>query len=412
MPAEEETDPLEEATSEGEEEYLPPQAVFHEEVADTPNEKLFRISRVDLQAQADAYRSNTLKEEQMLEYVRHFQSQFRNVYPKRRDLVLAPRNECGMRKFICTTLRPTQLPYQDLYDYGQCAKFVADFIRYEPLELASQLPQHMPSPSATLGWQAGDCFDCAMVLCSLLLGVGYDAYVVSGYAPGAITRCDQSSTRVTKDDGPVAVAPVEAPPPSKYAVPPKLSLTSQFLKNKAEREAAAREKQNTGPPTLDAGEKEALAANEAEELDELKGRRVHAWVMVLPGKRLLEQLVFLEPSTGAIYNIDQSVREMRAAESGPRTPRPPLSSPPRLPRPAALGRNPPKPAPSHPVSPPLATALLRHRDCVERLQPVGEHAGAAARLEAHVRALRRRLVGVPHLRLRDGRRRRRQGWRR
>ena len=30
----------------------------------------------------------------------------------------------------------------------------------------------------------------AQLLCSLLLGVGYDAYVVSGYAPRAITHWD------------------------------------------------------------------------------------------------------------------------------------------------------------------------------------------------------------------------------
>lgn len=32
----------------------------------------------------------------------------------------------------------------------------------------------------------GDCFDFAMVLCSLLLGAGYDAYVVYGTAPGCV----------------------------------------------------------------------------------------------------------------------------------------------------------------------------------------------------------------------------------
>jgi len=45
-------------------------------------------------------------------------------------------------------------------------------------------------------------------------------------------------------------------------------------------------------------DQEALAAAEAEELDDLKGKRVHAWVVVLPGKRMLEQLIFIEPSTG------------------------------------------------------------------------------------------------------------------
>ena len=40
----------------------------------------------------------------------------------------------------------------------------------------------------------------AQLLCSLLLGVGYDAYVVSGYAPRAITHCDQSAANVPAAD--------------------------------------------------------------------------------------------------------------------------------------------------------------------------------------------------------------------
>ena len=97
----------------------------------------------------------------MLVYVQRFEQHFASLHPDRQKLIIAPRNECGMSKFICTTLRPTQLPFQDVYEYDKCAAFVADFIHYEPLELANQLPQHVPSPCATLSWQAGDCFDIA-----------------------------------------------------------------------------------------------------------------------------------------------------------------------------------------------------------------------------------------------------------
>jgi len=292
-----------EEEDEGYGEYSP--MAFAEEIADTPNSKLLRISMVDLMEQPESYRANTPKEELMLEYIRKYESQFENIHPKRRRPMLAPRNECGMRKFICTTLRPTQLPYPEVYDYKRCAQFVSDFIRYEPLELAGQLPQHMPSPSATLGWQAGDCFDMAMVLCSLLLGVGYDAYVVSGYAPATITRCDQTSTSVTTEAPPAAAAPDEAPKESKYTVKPRKVLESTFLKNKAGREAQQKEKATSGPP-VEVIDREALAAAEAEELDELKGRRVHAWVVLLPGKRMLEQMLYVEPSTGRFYPADQS----------------------------------------------------------------------------------------------------------
>ena len=134
-----------------------------EDVADTPNEKLLRTSRIDVMEQPESYRNNTHKEELMLQYVANFQRQFEDLYPKRRPLMLCPRNECGMRKFICTSVRPTQLPFEGIYNYEKCAAFVADFIRYEPLELPAALPQHMPSCSAVLDWQAGDCFDMAQV---------------------------------------------------------------------------------------------------------------------------------------------------------------------------------------------------------------------------------------------------------
>lgn len=219
--------------------------------------------------------------------------------------MLAPRNECGMRKFICTSLRPTQLPYQELYDFDKAALFVSDFITYEPLELATSLPQHMPSTSAVIGWQAGDAFDIAQLLTSILLGVGYDAYVVSGYARGAITRCDRSGSTYNIDKNPVEKPAEMEASPQKYAVAPRLKLESTFQKNN-EREAASRQK---GPPTLTLEQVRALeqrAGNEAEELDELKGQRVHAWVMLLAGKRLLEHTTFIEPSTGKCYSAEEA----------------------------------------------------------------------------------------------------------
>lgn len=56
---------------------------------------------------------------------------------------------------------------------------------YESLEDPLHPPEFLPSPMSVLGWQAGDCFDFAVALASLLIGAGYNAYVVVGYAPGA-----------------------------------------------------------------------------------------------------------------------------------------------------------------------------------------------------------------------------------
>ena len=58
------------------------------------------------------------------------------------------------------------------------------------------------------------------MLCSLLLGVGYDAYVVSGYAPRAITHCDQSAANFPATDAGGAKQAEEAAAVPKYVVRP------------------------------------------------------------------------------------------------------------------------------------------------------------------------------------------------
>jgi hypothetical protein len=80
-----------------------------------------------------SYFENTSKEELVLEHVLEYKRQFKVIYDPNRKLILAPKNESGKRKFICTTLRPTKLPYTELYEWDKCSKFVADFIEYEEL---------------------------------------------------------------------------------------------------------------------------------------------------------------------------------------------------------------------------------------------------------------------------------------
>lgn len=102
-------------------------------------------------------------------------------------------------KFICTTIRPTKLPFVDLYEWESCAKFIADYLEYEELPEPDKLPQRIPSPANVLQWQIGDSFDFAIGLCSLLIGVGFNAYVVYGTAPKKITTRDESLEKVPFD---------------------------------------------------------------------------------------------------------------------------------------------------------------------------------------------------------------------
>lgn len=38
-----------------------------------------------------------------------------------------------LQKFVSTTIRPTLMPYPELYNWDSCAQFVADFLSMVPL---------------------------------------------------------------------------------------------------------------------------------------------------------------------------------------------------------------------------------------------------------------------------------------
>ena len=44
-----------------------------------------------------------------------------------------------LQKLVCTTIRPTQLPYKELYDWDGAAEFVADYLNFVTLEPAHEL---------------------------------------------------------------------------------------------------------------------------------------------------------------------------------------------------------------------------------------------------------------------------------
>ena len=53
-------------------------------------------------------------------------------------------------------------------------------------------PKIIPAPDNVVKWQIGDSFDLSIVLVSLLIGAGYNAYVVYGKAPRFITSKDET----------------------------------------------------------------------------------------------------------------------------------------------------------------------------------------------------------------------------
>ena len=66
------------------------------------------------------------------------------------------------------------------------------FIAYEQLDPPDKFPGIIPSPTNCATWQKGDCFDLSILLTSVLIGVGYDAYCIYGTAPRSITSKNES----------------------------------------------------------------------------------------------------------------------------------------------------------------------------------------------------------------------------
>ncbi|KAF4043938.1 putative TGc domain-containing protein [Phytophthora infestans] len=259
-----------------------------------------------------SYGSNTPKEQLCLEYIAGFQRQFERMFPTRRPLYLHPPNEKGVPKFVCTTIRPTLLPYRDLYDCHTLSRFLARVVEYEPLANPTIPPVCLPSPSFTLKWKAGDSFDLATLLVSFLIGAGYDAYVVNGTAPKWLCLLDQSKA-------PLPVLPVEeelikaherelAADSSKAVTDTKTNgdvklvsrttFTSKYLEKQ---ELEEKERQEKTRRVLDFGYND----NEDDE-DPLEGKRAHAWVLIRAGKREVSYHFYLEPSTGRSYSLIDS----------------------------------------------------------------------------------------------------------
>jgi len=249
-----------------------------------------------------SYTSNTEKEKTILSYCQNFHRQFVHLYRDRRPVLLSPPNEFSVEKFICTTIRPSLLPYKELYDYYGCAEFVADYLNFEPLNPAIDLPAIIPSSTTVLRKQKGNCFDYSILLCSLLIGAGYDAYCISGYANKETTLMNQSREICPylekKDKTEEKKTEKEH---RKYTVKPPKDLSSKFEKKmatKAQEEEGAIERKRL--------EEHQAKIEELERppVDKLHGLRVHSWVMVLSGKREVPESFFIEALTGCPKALD------------------------------------------------------------------------------------------------------------
>ncbi|XP_056216231.1 dynein regulatory complex subunit 7 isoform X1 [Falco biarmicus] len=271
------------------------QACIPSDIAD------FDWSSIDTSQLPSSYKINSPKEKKLLHIADSFLQRYAHLHPDRKPLFLHPVNECGLQKFVSTTVRPTLLPYPELYYWDGCASFVSDYLTMVPLKSPVTPPTSLYSPTTILKYQRGNCFDFSVLLCSMLIGAGYDAYCVHGYASREICTLDE-----TLELCPLLKKPQERQVPkeeekkssSKYRIKFPPVRQSQFdlqqeAKKKAEAEAAQKKKER---------EEGKVTEVEKPRRDRLHGLRVHAWVLVLSGKREVPETFFINPFTGSSHS--------------------------------------------------------------------------------------------------------------
>uniref|UniRef100_A0A336LWC1 Dynein regulatory complex subunit 7 n=1 Tax=Culicoides sonorensis TaxID=179676 RepID=A0A336LWC1_CULSO len=286
------------------------------------------ISDVEFEGRNDfpkSYKTLSLKERLLLLFAENFRRQYNEKHPNRKPLILCLENECGIQKFVATTIKPTVFLYPELIDNWQgCASFIADHIIYEPLEDQIKIPKRLLSPETIIRRRKGNSFEMATLLCSLLIGNGFPACVVYGYATREVVNndlrrvvCPFIPKNNENTDSDEESKQVEIKPPNKYALKEPPPLTSSFVKEMKQRELDEIRKIEEAKQ-----EEERRKLQEIESLppDEYEGSRIHAWVAIIryaqwsykpddrerdaEGERLPPQAFFIEPSTGFRHEVD------------------------------------------------------------------------------------------------------------
>ncbi|MCJ8734378.1 hypothetical protein PDJAM_G00234650 [Pangasius djambal] len=246
-----------------------------------------------------SYSENSAEEKMLVSMAENLHAQYSYLYPDRKPLLLCPVNELGVQKFVSTTLRRTLLPYHELYDWQGCASFISDFLTLELLDCPTEVPKQLYSPTWVVQTRRGTCFDFSTLLCSLLLGAGYNAYCVSGYAVKEMCLLDLSNQEcplLKPQDTAEEKPPEEKEEVNKYRVKPARELKSTF-------EQRQEEKNQQEHHALLAKQQEAKRVKEEQERpsDPLWGLRVHSWVLVMAGKRDILENFFINPLSGQSY---------------------------------------------------------------------------------------------------------------
>ncbi|XP_059174636.1 dynein regulatory complex subunit 7-like [Physella acuta] len=246
-----------------------------------------------------SYKDNNSKEVKAIQYCKNLIQQYNHLCNTRRPLFIKPLNECQVKKLVCTTIVPTQLPYHELLDWPEIAEFVAGYLNYDFLKPPYELPATLYSPQTVIERLHGHCFEYSNVLCSMLIGAGYDAYVVSGYATREVCLADLSYNKCPfVEEDQVVYTAEQTKNVCRYTARPARWFKSEYELRMATKVQGQRKKEEDEKREA---EEKARQLLEAPPPDDLEGRRVHSWVMVLAGRRDISQTFFIEPTTGVAH---------------------------------------------------------------------------------------------------------------
>lgn len=272
----------------------------------------------------ESYKRIGTKEKLVLLFAENFRRQYKERFSHRKPPILALPNECSVQKFVCTTLKPSIFLFPDMIgSWEDIASFVADYIVYEPLPDQVNMPTRLLSPSTVLKRRKANSFELATLLCSYLIGNGFAACVVSGYATREIVNNDQRRVCCPyvpsqEQEG----TEEEVIEPSKYQLRDPPDLRSRYLLELEEEKLTKIKEEER--------KREEAHLREVEDLerpteDNKRGHRVHAWVAVImnapwcykPGYRetmidsntgervlLPPSAFFIEPASGFRFEVD------------------------------------------------------------------------------------------------------------
>ncbi|KAM9470536.1 dynein regulatory complex subunit 7 [Clarias gariepinus] len=253
----------------------------------------------DLSECPASYRENSAEEMVLLSMAENLNSQYSLMFPDRKPLLLCPVNEFGVQKFVSTTLRRMLLPHPELYDWQGCASFISDFLTLELLDCPTEVPKKLYSSTHVVRTQRGTCFDFSTLLCSLLLGAGYNAYCISGYATKEMCLLDLSNQEcplLKLQDTVEGKLSEQKEKSMRYKVKPARELKSTFEQKQEEKKNQERQGLPAKPQ-----DDERLKEEQGRHADPLWGLRVHSWVLVLAGKRDILDNFFIDPLSGQSY---------------------------------------------------------------------------------------------------------------